>query len=149
MRFQLVGFFCRCSALSHLDASFHVLAATGNWTAWLCSAGNKEQEITITKYVSSFQALNSHRISGSFYHSHLHRGKEMLYKRCSYVLWLSIKHEDHAGSMRAALQGFKRAGNCSIWSPGECVQWVLHTWFWSSGTLEDRGTLAFMFPLHS
>lgn len=53
-----------CS-LSHLDASFHLLAATGDWAAWLCSTGNNEQEITITKCVSSSRALISCRILGS------------------------------------------------------------------------------------
>lgn len=65
-----------CS-LSHLDASFHLLAATGDWAAWLCSTGNNEHEITITKCVSSSPALISCRIFGS---SHLHRGKELPYK---------------------------------------------------------------------
>lgn len=67
--FSAVGIFGRCSIRSHLDASFHLLAATGNWTAWLCSAGNDEREITITKYVSSFQALNGCRTPGSCQHS--------------------------------------------------------------------------------
>lgn len=85
MCFQLVGFgfflifffFCRCSVLSHLDASFHLLAATGDWAAWFCSAGNNEQEITITKCVSSSPALISCRIFGSSEHSHLHKEKEV------------------------------------------------------------------------
>lgn len=84
MCFQLVGFFFgffgRCSVLSHLDASFHLFTATGDWAAWLCSTGNNEQEITITKCVSSSPALISCRIFGSSERSHLHRGKELLYK---------------------------------------------------------------------
>lgn len=81
MCFQLVGLlFGRCSVLSHLDASFHLLAATGDWAAWLCSMGNNEQEITITKCVSSSQALISCRIFGSCECSHLHRRKELPYK---------------------------------------------------------------------
>lgn len=86
MCFQLVGFFfCRCSVLSHLDASFHLLAATGDWAAWLCSTGNNEQEITITKCVSSSQALISCRIFGSCERSHLHRGKELPYKNAPLI----------------------------------------------------------------